>query len=136
MTREGERDSTRGWSNRFLVRETDGYHMRSLWRTLAVVMIALAPTAVYLVEQNECTKISYEVSDLEETQEVLVKQEQELKVAKTQLESLADIERWAVRERGLLQPEPEDVVVVRSGRTQPIDMVARVPNGADNETSH
>ena len=134
MTREGEGSPTRGWTNRFLVRETDGYHMRSLWRTLLVVMIALAPTAVYLLEQNECTKISYEVNDLAETQEALVKQEQELKVEKTQLESLADIERWAVRERGLRQPESEDVVVVRSGRTEPIEMVARVPVGADDKT--
>jgi hypothetical protein len=110
--------------------------MRSLWRTLLVAMIALAPTAIYLLEQNECTKISYEVSDLAETQEALVKQEQELKVAKTQLESLSEIERWAVRERGLLQPEPEDVVVVRSGRTDPIDLFARVPNGVDDGTPH
>jgi len=136
VTREGEGNPTRGWSNRFLIRETDGYHMRSLWRTLLVAMIALAPTAVYLVEQNECTKISYEVNDLTVTQETLVKQEQELKVAKTQLESLADIEVWASRERGLLQPEPEDVIVVRSGQSEPIDLVARAPRDAEDRTSH
>ena len=136
MTREGEGNPTRGWSNRFLVRETDGYHMRSLWRTLLVVVVALAPTAVYLVEQNQCMKISYEVNDLVVTHETLVKQEQELKVAKTQLESLADIEVWASRERGLLQPEAKDVIVVRSGRSEPIDLVARAPHDADNATPH
>jgi hypothetical protein len=110
--------------------------MRSLWRTLLVAMIALTPTAVYLVEQNECTKISYEVSDLAVTHETLVKQEQELKVAKTQLESLAEIEAWASRERGLYQPEPENVIVVRTGQSEPIELVARAPREADDETSH
>lgn len=136
MRHEGEGSRTPGWSNRFLVRETDGYHMRSLWRTLLVAMIALAPTAVYLVEQNECTKVSYEVNDLAVTHEALVKQEQELKVAKTQLESLAEIEVWASRERGLLQPEPENVIVVRSGQSEPIDMVARASRDANEQTPH
>ncbi len=136
MRHEGEGNRTPGWSNRFLVRETDGYHMRSLWRTLLVAMIALAPTAVYLVEQNECTKVSYEVTDLAVTHEALVKQEQELKVAKTQLESLAEIEVWASRERGLLQPEPENVIVVRSGQSEPVDMVARASRDANEQTPH
>ena len=136
MTRGGEGRHARGWSNRSLVRETDDYRVRSLWRALLAVVVALAPTAVYLVEQNECMKISYEVNDLVVTHETLVKQEQELKVEKTQLESLADIERWALRERGLRQPEPEDVIVVRPGRSEPIDLVARAPHVADDETPH
>ena len=136
MTRQGEGNPTRGWSNRFLVRETDGHHMRSLWRTLLAVVIALAPTAVYLVEQNECMKISYEVHDLAVAHEDLVKQEQELKVEKPRLESLADIESWALRERGLRQPEPHDVIVVRSGHREPIELVASAPNEADDENLH
>jgi hypothetical protein len=136
VTREGEGNPTRGWSNRFLVRETDSRHIRSLWRTLLAVVIALAPTAVYLVEQNECMKISYEVNDLAVAHETLVKEEQELKVSKTQLESLADIEHWALRERGLLQPEPEDVIVVRSGYREPMELVASTPQDAGDETLH
>jgi len=136
VTRDGEEHQTRGWSNRPLVRETDEYRMRSLWRTLLAVVVALAPTAVFLVEQNECMKISYEVNDLVVTHETLVKQEQELKVEKTQLESLADIERWAERERGLRQPEPKDVIVVRHGRSEPIDLVARTPRDAADGTLH
>ena len=136
MTREAEGRQTRGWRNRSLVRETDDYRLRSLWRTLLVVVVALAPTAVYLLEQNECMKISYEVNDLVVTHETLVKQDQELKVEKTQLESLADIERWALRERGLRQPEPEDVIVVRPGRSEPIELLARAPRDAGAETLH
>ncbi len=136
MTRESEGHRARGWSNRSLVRETDPYRVRSLWRTLLAVVVALAPTAVFLVEQNECMKISYEVNDLVVAHEALVKQEQELKVEKTQLESLSDIEHWALRERGLRQPEPEDVIVVRPGRSEPVELVARAPRNADGETLH
>ena len=136
MTREGEGMPTRGWSNRFLVRETDSHHVRSLWRTLLAVVVALAPTAAYLVEQNECMKISYEVNDLAVAHETLLKQEQELKVSRTQLESLADIEHWAVRERGLRQPEPENVIVVRSGQREPMELVASAPQEADEKTVH
>jgi hypothetical protein len=136
VTRDGEGTPTRGWRNRTLVRETDDYRVRSLWRTLLAVMVALAPTAVYLIEQNECVKISYEVNDLVGEHESLVKQEQELKVEKTRLESLADIERWALRERGLRQPEPEDVVVVRTDPHEPIEFVARIPNEDDDGNLH
>ncbi len=134
MTRESEGPRTRGWSNRSLVRETDPYRVRSLWRTLLAAIVALAPTAVFLLEQNECMKISYEVNDLAVAHETLVKQEQELKVEKTRLESLADIEHWALRERGLRQPEPGNVIVVRSVQSEPLELVAHGSSDADRKT--
>jgi hypothetical protein len=102
----------RGWHNRPIVRETDERRVRHLWRVLFAVIVAITPTAVYLVQQNECVKMAYEVSDLEVSLENLVKTEMELKAQAVGLESLERIERWAIRERGLEQPASEDVVVV------------------------
>lgn len=136
MTGEPDLTDSRQWRNRSLVRETDEHRLRSLWRTLLGVVIAIAPTAVYLVQQNECVKISYEVSALEEAYELLVKEEQKLRADRTELESLTEIERWASRERGLRQPTPEEVVVVRADPAGPPDLLARAPRHANEGALH
>jgi hypothetical protein len=136
VTGEPDLTGSRQWRNRSLVRETDEHRLRSLWRTLLGVVIAIAPTAVYLVQQNECVKISYEVSALEEAHELLVKQEQKLTADRTELESLTEIERWASRDRGLRQPPPEEVVVVRGDPAGTPDLLARAPRHANDGALH
>lgn len=136
MTGEPDLSSSRRWRNRSLVRETDEHRLRSLWRTLLGVVIAIAPTAVYLVQQNECVKISYEVSALEEAHEFLVKEEQKLTADRTELESLTEIERWAARERGLHQPTSGEVVVVRVDPAGTPDLLARAPRHANGGALH
>jgi hypothetical protein len=136
VTGEPDLTGSRQWRNRSLVRETDEHRLRSLWRTLLGVVIAIAPTAVYLVQQNECVKISYEVSALEEAHELLVKEEQKLRADRTELESLTEIERWASRERGLRQPTSEEVVVVRADPAETPDLLARAPRHANDGVLH
>ena len=134
MTPSSPGPETRGWSNRPLVRETDGPRVRSLWKAFLAVVVAIAPTAVYLVQQNQCVMLGYEVSDLEMSYESLVKQELELRAETATLEQLDRIERWAVRKHGLEAPATEDVVIVRLDGVRPTGLVARGPAGATRET--
>ena len=72
--------------------------------------------------------------DLERTHEELVKQELELLAEAEQLEVLDDIERWALRKRGLDRPATEDVVIVRVDQSQPSALLARQSGGATDDT--
>ena len=124
----------RGWRNRPLVRETDERGVRSLWKAFLAVLVAIAPTAVYLVQQNQCVKLAYEVSDLELTYEELVKQELDLQAETAGLETLDGIERWALRKHGLERPGAENVVIVRVEPERPADLMARRAGGTTGGT--
>ncbi len=134
MTSETNLGGSAGWRNRPLVRETDGHRVRSLWRTLLAVVVATAPTAVYLVEQNECIKTAYHVAELQDERDRLETELQQLEAEQAELESLAVIERWALRERGMRQPASEEVVVVRDGRDFPPEFLARAPGHVNGGT--
>jgi hypothetical protein len=131
---EPRNSDSRGWCNRPLVRETDGRRVRSLWKALLAVVVAIAPTAAYLVQQNQCVKLSYQVADLEVAHEQLVKQELELRAERARLEVLQDIERWALTQRGLNQPASGDVVIVRIDRSRSSALLARQSSGATDDT--
>jgi cell division protein FtsL len=105
----------RGWRNRPLVREPDGTGARSLWRVLGGLAIALSPAVVCVVEQNECLRVSYELSTARAEQETLRKEEQRLRVERARLESYARIETWALDERGLAAPTARQVIVLPVG---------------------
>ena len=102
----------RGWRNRSLVREPDAQQKRSLWHVLLALIVALSPTTFYMVQQNECLKISYELEELRSERERLVREEQRLRIDRASLESLTSIEEWAVHHRGLRRPGSEQVIVV------------------------
>ncbi|HXV77768.1 MAG TPA: hypothetical protein VD788_15750 [Candidatus Polarisedimenticolaceae bacterium] len=125
MTHDQKTSTAHGWRNRPLVRETDARRLFSLWKTLLVAVVALAPGAAYVVQQSQCLKLSYQVADLEVTHEQLVKQELELLAQAETLEELDDIERWALGRRGLDRPAAEDVVIVRIDRSRPSALLAR-----------
>ena len=57
-------ETERRWSNRTVLREIDDRHVRRLGRVVLSIVVALAPTAVYLLQHNESVKIAYEVNDL------------------------------------------------------------------------
>ena len=86
--------------------------MRSLWLTLLGIVLAIAPMGVHLLQRNECLKLNYAASELRSRQENLVELEQRLRFEHAALESLSDLENWAVAEHGLRRPGPEQVVVL------------------------
>jgi hypothetical protein len=104
--------ATRRWRNQHLVREPDARHARLLWSLLAAMALATAPATVYVHYHNEFLKLSYELTALRAEKETLLELERRLRVRRAALESLDAIEDWAVREDGLVQPSPEQIVVI------------------------
>ena len=116
--------SDRRWRNRAVLREIDQKRVRRLVRVVLCIVVAAAPTAVYLLQHNESVKIAYEVNDLRAEQERLFTEERRLSLEKARLESLARIERWARRQNGMIQPEEGAVVVVPSPEPNAGELVA------------
>lgn len=103
----------RRWANQAVAREVDRDRARWLWGLFATMLLAAAPFAAYLLEQNECLRLSYEASALREQRELLLERERRLRMRRAELESLDRIESWATERHGLLQPAPEQTIVVR-----------------------
>ena len=126
MKRDGARPSGPGWSNRPVVLETDETQVRSHLRTLAICAVALVPLVAYIVEVAESRAVAYELTDVQLAYEQLTKAERDLAAERARLESLRGIEMWALRERGLCRPTPEDVVVLRADRRREAEWLARI----------
>jgi hypothetical protein len=94
-----------------VLREIDSRRVRRLWRVVLAITMALTPWTVYLLQQNERLKIVYEVNALRLELARLQKEERRLNVQRARLESLAPIERWALRSHGLTRPGAEFVFV-------------------------
>lgn len=101
----------RRWRNQTPERERDVPRTRALWRALLAIIVAIAPAGAYLMQQNECLKLSYAVGEIRAEQRELAEQERRLTGRHAHLESLQAIELWA-RENGLERPLPENVVVL------------------------
>ncbi|HKQ62739.1 MAG TPA: hypothetical protein VJS92_15720 [Candidatus Polarisedimenticolaceae bacterium] len=114
----------RGWKNHPLERERDQVRVRGLWRLLLGMLVAAAPAAVYLLEQNECLKAAYGLSAVKTEHEQLLEQERSLQLERARLQSLPSIERWALADGGLVSPQPEQVVMVPAPRGSRQDWVA------------
>lgn len=125
MTPDSTPSSHRRWSNRPLVRERDERRVQLLWRSLLVIMVAFAPAAAYLLEQNECLQLTYAISAHRAQQEELIELERKLKLERARLESLASIERWAVRERKMVRPDAEHLIVIGRGHPDTNELVAQ-----------
>lgn len=128
MTRGGAQ-TQRHWRNRAVLREIDDRRVRRLWRLVLSMVVAAAPMAVYVLQQNESLKLSYEINALRAEREQLLTEERRLNVEKTRLESLARVERWALQEQGLVLPDGESVVVVPGSRTEAGALMASAPEG-------
>ncbi len=127
----GEAQAQRRWRNRAVLREIDDRRVRRLWRLVLSMVVAAAPMAVYVLQQNENLKLSYEVNALRAERERLLTEERVLSVEKTRLESLARIERWAFEERGLVLPDDGIVVVVPEPESEAGELMAAAPQGAE-----
>jgi len=102
----------RRWVNGPIAREVDRDRARRLWGLFAGMLLAATPFAVYLLEKNECLKLSYEVSGLRQQREQLLEQERRLRMERAELESLEAIEAWAATHGGLVHPTPEQTIIV------------------------
>jgi hypothetical protein len=119
--------SHRRWANRAVAREVDRDRARWLWGVVVAMLLAAAPFAAYLLEQNECLRLSYKASALREQREQLVERERRLRMERAELESLERIEGWAARRKSLVRPAPQQVVVVR--RQPPAPATGRTAEG-------
>lgn len=113
-----------GWSNRPLVRERDKGRVRRLWKLALGMVIAFGPVATFLVNQNECLQIRYQVGRLESQRDRLEEQERLLRLDAARLEALERIERWAAKRRDLVKPGADGTVVVELAPAAPTDLVA------------
>ena len=102
----------RRWTNQTIAREVDRDRARWIWGLFVALLLAAAPFAAYMLEQNECLRLSYKASALKQRREELIEQERRLRMRRAARESLAGIESWAVEQQGLVHPSPEQVVVV------------------------
>ena len=102
----------RRWANQAIAREVDRDRARWVWGLFAALLLAAAPFAAYMIEQNECLRLSYKASALKQKREDLIEQERRLRMRRAAHESLAGIESWAIERQGLVHPSPEQVIVV------------------------
>ena len=116
--------SHRRWANRAVAQEVDRDRARWLWGVVVAMLLAAAPFAAYLLEQNECLRLSYKASALREQRDQLLEQERRLRMERAELESLERIEGWAARRQGLVRPAPQQVVVVRRQPLAPTEVRA------------
>jgi cell division protein FtsL len=107
----------RRWRNRPLELERDYRRMLWLWTMLAAMVVTVLPAGAYLLHQNKCLEVSYEVSALATAHDRMIEEERRLRVKRAQLASLPSIESWARREHGLSQPDAQSVRVVGPPRT-------------------
>jgi hypothetical protein len=94
---------------------------------MAMLLIAL-PAGAYLIYQNESLKVQYGLDDLKSAHERLLEEERRLKVERAELASLARVESWARRERGLvITPGDAVFVLTRQASVSAPSLLAQAP---------
>lgn len=105
--------SARQWSNRSVVLERDHHRVRWLWLVLLSMMLMTAPAALYLLQQNQCLELKYQVNELRSEQERLREAERRLRAQRAALQSPKMVEQWAARQDDLVRPAPQEIVALR-----------------------
>ncbi len=117
--RERAAPAQRRWVNRSVAREVDRDRARWLWGLFVAMLLGVAPFAAYLLEKNECLRLSYEASALRQLNDQLLERERRLRMQRIDLQSLPEIEVWATQRHGLVRPSPQQLVVVRRAPPEP-----------------
>jgi len=128
---ETKLNSGRRWRNRSLVRERDEHHVRWLWGMLTGIVLALAPAGAYLLCQNDCLKVVYQVNRLDAEYEELLEETRRLDAKRAELESPARIDAWARRDPGLVLPTSAQVFIVQHETDRSEELVARAPDRSE-----
>jgi len=111
--------SDQRWQNVTPAPERDDRRVRWLWRMVIGLVLAFAPGAALLLQQNECLKLSYAVEGLWTDRDELLEEERRLRVERSG--------SWAIRD-GLVAPADDRVVVVgQPPVSTPDQLVARTP---------
>ena len=126
----GAQTTGRAWRNRLLVRERDPHVGRWLGIMLFAALVAVVPGVAYLLQQNECVKMSYDVNRLRTEQDELLEQERRLRAERARLSSLPRIEAWARGKGGLVPQES----ITSSPRAERIEMMAHRPAAGEVST--
>lgn len=124
-------NARRRWRNRSIVRERDEHHVRWLWGMLTGIVLALAPAGAYLLCQNDCLKVVYQVNRLVVEHEDLLEQARRLDAKRAELESPARIDAWARRDTGLVLPASEQVFIVQQDVDRSEGLMARAPDRSE-----
>jgi len=114
----------RRWSNRDVRREVDRHRALWLWGLLLGLVVAAAPTAVHLHQQNLCLELGYEINELRKMERELLEQHRRLLEERAALEAPAVVEEWSLDRRGMVHPSQDQVVVVRRAVPRQADLVA------------
>jgi len=117
-----------GWSNREVVREMDPRRGRLAWCLFLGIALAVVPSAVCLLQQNECLELNYQIADLRSERERLVELQRRLRAEIASRQSLDSIEEWAGR-NGLVRPSSHEAVVVRHASSERVELLARGATG-------
>ena len=121
------------WRNRPIVRQRDARVELWIWSMLLGLAVAVVPSGVYMVHQNECLRTAYEVNELQRESERLLEEARRLRLERARRSALTRIETWALREGGLVRPEPTAVRVLARPVEQPIDLVAQTDDPSTGE---
>jgi hypothetical protein len=108
-------ESVRRWRNSPLHREVDSRSARWVWKVVLGLALALAPFAVYLVQNMSFVETSYALEDLRSQETRLQEAERRYRIEKAVQEALPAVEARSGRELGLTRPPAGHVVVVAPG---------------------
>jgi cell division protein FtsL len=99
-----------------LNREKARFRLPSILTYLAAVALPLAALLIYTWQGVHVIRIGYEIDQLRRTHQALQAERGSLEVELASLQNLGAVETLAMRDLGMVYPEPGQVVVVRTRR--------------------
>jgi hypothetical protein len=114
------------------VRETDHRRIRNLWFLLIGIVAAIAPLAVYLVEQIQYVHVRYQIETVRKDHERFLEAERRFRFQRATLDSPPRVEARA-KNLGLIHPAPDQIVIVRAEDAATDNLMARAPDEADTD---
>ena len=105
--------------NSQVVREVDPRSSRDLFWLLALVGVLVGGLTLYAWPHFQLRQTSYATEQMAREKERLIEENRKLRLEKATLEDLRRVETIAVRDLGLREPAPEQVVVVESPKSLP-----------------
>jgi len=117
----------KGWRNRELVRQTDRRSIRNLWILLLGIVAALAPMAIYVIEQIQFVQVRYQIESVRKDHARFQEAAERYRVQRATLECPTRVAARA-RNLGLVEPSPDRIIIVGAEETVLEDLLARAPD--------
>ena len=112
----GTTATERRWRNLPVVREPDSRRTRWLFLLALGIAFATSPFVFYVLKQIDTVRVRYEIEELRAQHGKLVEAERRLRMERATLEALPRVEERAIRELGLVDASPDQVLVLPSLR--------------------